>query len=423
MGARRSQRAGLEESMKRSHRSRGLPLLVGIASLSLAGLTAPRAWAGEWHCEILDGPGSTYPGADTSAHIEGATAAILWNGEVLPFYTDGNSLSVRYGISSTSPSAPSWQLHTLATPNDFEVGALNAGGTIWTAYSPGDDDYLDVGFSSSGPVAGSPVYTGPGLMEGTPSLASYAGATWIFYGTGIYDSETSSHDEVDYVVAFSDGSSIGPFTLDGGPGNDMGSPVAVVVGSSLQVFYYETTGYLLRKTYNGWSWGAAETVDGDGGIPGQTWDYVGNFASAIVDTYPSPNVLHVFYYDSTMQSLRTASQTVGGTNWSYAIVDGGVPGPGQMGMSSAPVLQSNTTQVYYTDDTHHTIRGATLNAGVWTWQAIIDGGTSGSLCASQGGGATTHGVSGTLAAVKWGGGPHLFYGDESTGALRHAGYY
>jgi hypothetical protein len=134
---------------------------------------------------------------------------------------------------------------------------------------------------------------------------------------------------------------------------------------------------------------------------------------------PSDPHEHVFYTVVDGGPLRVVSLVPGGT-FTYATVDGG--SGVAMGSWSAPVLQSGMTQVYYTDDTHGVIRGATLHDGVWTWKATIDGGTAGSSCASGGGGATTHFLTGALSGVIQGPGPHLFYRDTVTNDLREAWY-
>jgi hypothetical protein len=380
-------------------------VLAGLAALALAGFEAPEAHAA-WYCKVLDGPSSTNSGAMNASMAVGA--AIEWNGTPLPFYLAVDSSGtqyIRYALWNDRVRGGPWFLHTLDVDNaQYTITspptALGVGGTFFDAYGAYNKTIStpEIVIGQGGPVKGTPLPVSSLLaMDGGPSLVSYADDTYVFF-TGNVDCCSGT---LNYMRTYGSGWS-GPYTVDTNVGP--GTPSAAVFNGSLHVFY-NWNGALVDRAYNAISWGPRTYVDVAATDP-----------SAILDT--STNTLHVFYgaYEGgPLPALVDASLTgLFGATWSIATVDSDYDGT-----TPAPYLtSSNQLQVFYGGESW-TARGATLSNGSWTYQVAIDGGT-GSLCALQGGGATTDYLAGPVAISPWGTSAAIFYSDFLTGDLRYA---
>jgi hypothetical protein len=165
----------------------------------------------------------------------------------------------------------------------------------------------------------------------------------------------------------------------------------------------------------------ASSLGGSGGertvIASGVWSTA---PSAVVD--PETNALHLFYFDMPNGRLWYVKRPPGERWGASVIVDGKGSQYGSqdamMGGSLAAVMHSGP-QVYYTDDTRHTLIGSWTDGTSWH-PGVIDGaGTN--RC--NGAGATAHPLGGPLAVVQHGLGPHVYYADIARGNLREAAYY
>jgi hypothetical protein len=208
-------------------------------------------------------------------------------------------------------------------------------------------------------------------------------------------------------------------------------PTAVTWNGQLWVFYWDVTrGALRAKTSSdGSTWtltGAnAGFVDGYGGSNHQVWNDVGAYPTAIVDT--SDNRLYVFYLDTTLNNLRFSYLDSGSSTWVAGVVQSGVNMDTPAAATVSGCIGCLGVQVWYVNTETHTLQGATRTGDSFGYQATVDGGPS-NQCGALGG--TSHGIYGPVAGVYdtnmcIGGstGPHLYYQDQSTGALREAFWY
>ena len=208
--------------------------------------------------------------------------------------------------------------------------------------------------------------------------------------------------------------------LDGDPGSighnnaDLGlTPSEIQFGANLHTFYYDITSHVLRHAYadaSGWHF---SILDGAGGATGTVVGNVGLVSAATV----LGSTLHVFYYDSTHTSLRHAWST-DGTTWSYENVDGTastITGHFNGNVGASPysmVGPDGYLRVFYYDITNGDLRHAWNDASGWHFENL-DGSAS-----SPSGFSANLGTD--PVAVSYSGTIQLFYYDITNGNLRHA---
>lgn len=421
----------------------GLITVAALQGLAVT-LAADLAHA-TWHCTVVDGPGNSNSGG-TSGPVQGSPAAYSYMGYAVPLYTRtaGSGFKIRDGIDTTFTcgNTDSFSLADLtagtapdiASPFVGGMTAIEAGGNTWFAKVFGDDIWA--GFSTSGPVANTKIYDHNGngwAAEGQPSIAYYQGVAYVFYH--VYSAFTGKF-QVRYNTYNTSTGTWSSFQVLDTTGDSVQSPTAVVFNGNLWVMYWDRTlGRLSGLQYNGSTWAAGGAtgwfVDGDGGGWGQNTDHVGEFPIALVDDRVSPNVLHVFYWDNDSRYLRESYLPAGGTWHAQDVAfyqDQQWP--------AAPVLY-NGIQVYWISN--HQLWGAarsdTTGTG-WSSPYLVDSG-AGSTCSVDSGSGTSDSLIGPISAVSIGGaplscqqctlagcvtftGPHLFYGDSTTNALREA---
>lgn len=165
-------------------------------------------------------------------------------------------------------------------------------------------------------------------------------------------------------------------TLDGDAGSLSGSntnvgqtPVAVVYGTSLQLFYYQPDQGLLRHAWSsdGNSW-HFETLDSNSDSVSHFSANVGQDPSAVAYN----GTLQLFYTDSSQGDLRHAWADSHG--WHFENLDGDANSVGHSGAniggnSTAFVYQGNLGVLYY-DKTNGNLRHAWSDASGWHFETL-----------------------------------------------------
>ncbi|GEM_PF-1177654 len=207
--------------------------------------------------------------------------------------------------------------------------------------------------------------------------------------------------------------------LDGngsGPNGRVDEPVgeysaATLYGGLPHVFYYDrSVGDLRHSWWDGAQWNS-ETLDGDANGPsGRINGDVGRYVSATL----YGGLPHVFYYDVGNHGLRHAWWD--GSQWLSETLDGpgGLAGrtTDDVGPYSAVTLYGGLPHVFYYDVSTGGLRHAWWTGTTWLFETLDGlGGRSG---------ASTHILGQYSSVTLYGGLPHVFYYDLSAGGLRHA---
>jgi hypothetical protein len=451
--------------------------LLAVAALQGAAiaLVAPSAHA-TWYCGIVDGPGNPNMSGfansgGTTNETWGATSAISFEASPYPLYVADNNSGQSVLKSGTDNSWPGSQCsgnydpYNLSvvdpTPNLNGPGAAQYGENVVLAYTDQSDGFnggnLYASFSIYGPSAGTMIYNAAAngnwpTAFGTPAVAfltplGQTAVPYVFFSVTFPESNGDNYTELFYQ---SYNQSTGEWS--GGSGGSPGSfvtgsaygsfPTAVTWNEALWMFYWDSAAGCLKGTTssNGSTWTATQAYEGNGCIDGgsgfvgnttygQTADHVGIFATAIVDT--SNNRLNVFYSDYSATTVRFSYLDSGSSTWYSGVVQSDVdliwpPAPVMNGESNALL------QVFYINHLTNSFQGVTRTGNTFSYQATIDGGFS-NYCGSNGG--TSHALGGPVAGVwDWGvcrdgygpggsAGPHFYYSDAATGALREAFEY
>ena len=123
---------------------------------------------------------------------------------------------------------------------------------------------------------------------------------------------------------------------------------------------------------------------------------------------------HVFYYDSTDDTLRHAYYN--GVAWAFEILDGNGGPNGRVvsnvGEYGATILYNGRPHVFYHADALNSLRHAYYNGTTWAFETLD--GVNGRINA-------TVGVE-QRRTILYNGRPHAFYYDANNGNLRHAYY-
>ncbi len=208
-------------------------------------------------------------------------------------------------------------------------------------------------------------------------------------------------------------------TLDGQGGadgrtfNSVGSHnTAVLYNGRPHIFYWDNTDSTLRHAYYNGSFWAFETLDGNGGPNGRVNTDVGEYGAAILYNGRP----HVFYRSDGLDSLRHAYYN--GSAWIFETLDG-MGGPNgrvntDVGWNNSVVLYNGRPHVFYYDSTDDTLRHAYYNGVAWAFE-ILDGngGPNGRVVSNVG----EYG-----ATILYNGRPHVFYHADALNSLRHAYY-
>jgi YD repeat-containing protein len=271
---------------------------------------------------------------------------------------------------------------------------------------------------------------GPGVPGGAGRTGDPSGVyNSAVNGIGLHDFYTSStsvkpaqqrlrHTWFDGSWHFEDVDGPGA-TSTGATSDNVGAFVsAASSGSGLHVFYADSTTGRLRYAHLDSGVWTTQDLDGPGvgGGAGRTGNSVGTYNAAVAT---GDGKLHDYYYDAAAHRLRHAWFD---GSWHFENLDGpGVAGAGgrtgnNVGSSTATVAGDATTlDVFYADETAHTLRHAHFDGTIWKFE-IADGAGSAST-----GGTTTDSVGQDNAAAYNAPGIqlHFFTGDTNNGDLRH----
>lgn len=195
-------------------------------------------------------------------------------------------------------------------------------------------------------------------------------------------------------------------------GNVADASAALVFGGQPHVWYPDRTSGALRHawmTRDGWRF---ENLDGTGRLATSSADVSSPISALAYGSGP-----HVFHRDVSTGRLRHGWWT--GLRWAFEDLDGpGVSGggrsPNAIGSDVSTVLFNNEPHVFYTDsvagDLRHCWWGGAV--GRWFFETLDGAGGDGSRVDGR--------IGDDVATLTWGGRPHLFYPNETSGRLRHA---
>lgn len=266
-----------------------------------------------WSFETLDGAGGA--NGRINANVGGQPSVTQQGGVVHVLYYDNTNGSLRHASSSDGTN---WSFETLD-------GTGSVGGAGRTTANVGQ----------------------------TPSITSYGSGLQAFY----YDATNGNLRH-----AWNDGSWHFE-NLDGDPGSiahsdaNLGiTPTAMSYNNTLQLFYYDNQNGNLRHGWadnTGWHF---ENLDGDPGSIAGLDSNVG--VNTSFTSFGS--TLQLYYYDSSNARLRHG--WADGSGWHFENLDGALPSVGQntanMGYYSTATVFNNTLELFYTDASNGDLRHA-----------------------------------------------------------------
>jgi hypothetical protein len=408
--------------------------LVGALVLPALTLTTRDAHA-LWECDIVDGQDSTYYWA-TLQPVSGSTAAIKWNGYVLPLYWRGTPqfgpsypTYIREPVDYSFDSEPCsgnegyWEdFDQTGNAYEWNPTALQVGGTTWFAYAC-YGGALCAGSAYNGPGTGSIVDYA--LVYDVPSIAAdpFSNKVWIFYTdykqasqSGLanlklltYNGVSSTAPEIfnEYIVGTS-----GPYNSP----SPLASPSAVPFADDVFLFFptcglsgCQLSGFNFYGTHGAFGPSLGDLDPGNDGF----------FPKAIVNG----SQLYVFHY-SASGGLRVSYTTDGvGDSWAVQTVDSSA----KLSFPAAPVLYNGSLMVFYVDENTHSVKQAWQSGSGWATVTIDGGSSNNNNCQINSGTGTTRTLEGPISAVAsvgcLGGDStslHIFYADSYRNNLREA---
>lgn len=302
------------------------------------------------------------------------------------------------------------------------IGGFTASYSGDANYAPGST--FEEAFISVVP-AGAPRWQfetldGPGLAADSITGLTGLGATSVRYGDSpqvfYYDQTNGNLRHAWYSGGWRTETLDGVGGAHGRIDADVGrTTTAIVYGGQLQVFYDDATNGALRHAWwNGVAW-QFETLDGVTGAiaVGATTSDVGELA--VASSYGIQ--VHAYYFDRGAGSLRHAWWN--GVQWGSETIDGvgGLPGhlDATVGEDVDVTLYQGVPHAWYYDRTNGNLRHAWWDANLGRWRfENLDGDAS--LANGHVDGDLGSGVS----VAMFSGGPHVWYYDRTSGALRHA---
>lgn len=334
-----------------------------------------RGSGGSWSFETLDGAGGSSGRMDGNVGLNPTVA--VYGDSIQVFYYDAGNGNLRHAFAS---STSGWQFETL----DGDSGAVS--------HQNGN-----VGASSK--------------------AVSYAsnGNLYVFYpNTDTGNLRMAVADATGWHFVNVDGDAGSLAGQAGNYGQAVGASLtATVVGSEMQLFYYEANGDNLRhawyNTTSGWHF---ERLDGDSGsISGYDGSVGQNPSVAVMGSS-----IQLFYYDAGTGSLRHAWS--GSSGWQFENLDGGGSsiGPNRFPVglySSAVSLDGSSVQVVYFDNRWSSLRHAWSDSSGWHFENLdgLGGGPAGRVNAN---------VGSFPALISFGGTLNAFYYDITSDNLRMA---
>ncbi|WP_437999381.1 hypothetical protein WMF26_05110 [Sorangium sp. So ce185] len=402
---------------RRTHR------LIATSAAALSGMLALAGGAGEasagWTCSNF-----------VNEYVDTNMKAASYNGRPHLFYVTSPSNSTPL-LHTAFPDAShtTWTHQTLAGDPDEDGTFISPGkaatynGTFYAPYVDHWTGALKVASKSS--ATGSWTHIGVdgegenifGDMGAEPAAVVFDGKLYIFYTPQSF----FPSDRVLRVAVY-DGSTWSYQLVDNTSGISGAKPI--VYDGKLRVYYKDGGNVRQAVTSNGTSW-TLSVLDGDGGANGRTSDIVGGDIAVV--SYGSPFTtikLMVFYINLTQENLRVAD--FDGSTYTFSVVDGtgGIASGATSGdiatqidafSYAADVISYSKPYVFYTDQTNHTLRGASFSSSAWS-AFKLDGATSGNACS----GAMTTTAGYDPAVVGGGGGFFVFYVRGSDHHVRKA---
>jgi hypothetical protein len=320
-----------------------------------------HAWSDSsgWHFESLDGPGAPTGRGQTAENVGGYITAYYDDTAqtIRLFYYDYTTRSLRHAWTD----ATGWHFETLdgrgalsgrgQTTNDVGRGvtAVSFQNTIQLFYYDADygnlrhawHDGTNWNFENldgdRGAISGRDANVG--FM---PASITYAGSLQLFY----YDGSSGNLRHAWFSGGWRFENMDGDRGSVGGSDDDTGhSPSLAVYNGSLQLFYYDASGGILRHAWLNPNW-KFENLDGRNSVFGRPHQ-IGQFST----TKQFGNDLYVYYYDIDWQTWRMAwSDQYGwhvvdldGTNTS--ITGNSAPVAGQISFDEA----NGVLQLFYQD--------------------------------------------------------------------------
>jgi len=324
-----------------------------------------------WHSEVLDGAGGS--NGRTTENV-GKSPSVVINGTTLQvFYYNLSERTLRHAWSDSS----GWHFETLdgnaasVSGQSGDMGSVSTavmyGSSIqlfypnltngdlrhaWTDSSGWHFENLD---GDAGSKAGQKGNYAPSVGTSLTSIV-YQNNLHVFY-------YSSAQQVLRHMWAASDGWHVE--TLDGNQGSISGyvgcvgqNPAATLLGTTLQLTYYDAAGNLRHSwnDNNGWHF---ENLDGVSSSIGGFHFAVGLYSSMVVNG----TSLNIFYFDNTYGELRHAWQDSSG--WHFENLDGLGGGSGRLqanvGSYVNAVLYGGKIQLLYYDATNGNLRHA------WPW--------------------------------------------------------
>lgn len=188
-------------------------------------------------------------------------------------------------------------------------------------------------------------------------------------------------------------------------------PKTISYKGKLYVFYYDATQRVLKLSIDNPGW-SHQTLDGNNTANGRIVGDVGKALTAFI----YDDTLHIYYYDTTNQSLRHAWYNPA-NGWIFEVVDGSSGSISNkianVGMSNIALEYAGGMHVFYYDATNTNLRHAWYTP-VTGWKFENLDGDFGSISGFD---ANT---GQNPEAIVYGGTVQLFYYDVSNGNLRHA---
>jgi surface antigen len=375
-----------------------------------------------WSFETLEGDANAV--SPHSSNTGKTPAAIEFNGKLFVFSYDTTNGNLRYAW--TVPQSPGWLFDILDGANG---GGGRIGGNVGQVpevvefnnklhvfYYDATNGNLRHAWSSNGASwnfetleGDANSVSGHGSNVGqTPTATVHGGVLQLFYyesSTGNLRHAWKNSSGWNFETLDGDSNSIAGFSANLGQ-----DPTVVTYGTTLQLFYYDTTNGNLRHAWansSGWHF---ENLDGDSNSIGGLNANVGGNPTAIV----FQNALHAFYYDKTHADLRHMWSDASG--WHTEKFEGdanSISGfSGSVGTMTAAVVEGAVLQLVHYEAGGGNLRHGWANSSGWHFENLDGaGGTpDGRLNAN---------VGQDPVVMVFGGKVHTFYYDGTGGNLRH----
>lgn len=376
-----------------------------------------------WRFEILDGTIDSV--SKRQSNVGPTPTSIVFNGVLYVFYYDVSTGDLRRALSDEN----GWTFDSLDGSGglngrvDSRVGwkptVINYQNSLHVYYYDLQNGKLRHAWSdSSGNNWQFEILDGAGGANGrvnsntgqTPTAVVQNSDMFVFYHdvTG-GDLRQARWDGVGQVWTFQtlDGTPTSPGKYNANLGYE---PFALIYGTSLQLFYYDSTNGNLRHAWKVGSTWYFENLDGDPGSIGRYNSNLGRASFGIVFN----NSLQLYYYDAQQGNLRHAWTDSRGWNFENLEGDAGsISGyNADIGMGGSATVYNNSLQLYYYDTTRGNLRHTWTSSSGWNFENLDGDQNSVSMYSSNLGQYSTSTVFNDTIQI--------YYQDAANGDLRHA---